>query len=406
MTELCLDGEYGSNDELRDRLLDIAMLNELVNFEFLEQTGDAEIYFRNRSIQEFLVAYWLCLHSERLQTCRQISKLINSESRYFYLGSPYHGGDSKHSEFFEFFCGMPSQLRPNYHALATSLFLAKEIDGQSVDRHFEEIFQVWSDLLVAAGFLNEKNRRHNDILVATVRLQEYARNCLRQISADKKTTWLQRLGTGNNEHFSAIWSTYTEGNTDEIVRNRLVDFLSEYLSLIGIYNQKNNDDETCSKWKSAGRYKLGDEFGRKAGTNCDVFFRSPSVTTELVQRFVGSEASKAGKMRCTYRLAFCVSIWMHGFISSKEIWDVALHNKWVGGLETMDFQIRFRSGDIESCEPVNKDKVPWYWVGEGDLVRSPAWQVPQRPQSYLGCLQPMRIMPVEEAQPEPEQNDE
>jgi formylglycine-generating enzyme required for sulfatase activity len=197
---------YMSSGETLDGLLGtLGALNIVIDPGIFSVESDAnpnnpvlrQLYFRNRTLQDFLAAYWLVRHS-------------TPEDRQWLKQLKYVQGDKKASlenadryQLWKFVCEMPAaaqtKQREDFVDLAGSLLLPSD-HPQFTVRSTEMIWRAWPGMLQAAGLLTKKTWYEPDMEPLTRQLQQEARKLVESgqslpaTESSAKAALLQFLG--------------------------------------------------------------------------------------------------------------------------------------------------------------------------------------------------------------------
>jgi formylglycine-generating enzyme required for sulfatase activity len=172
---------YMASGETLDNLLGtLGALNIVIDPGIFSVESDAnpnnpvlrQLYFRNRTLQDFLAAYWLVRHStpEDRQWLKQLKYVQGDEKASLENADRY--------QLWKFVCEMPAaaqtKQREGFVDLAGSLLLPSD-HPQFTVRSTEMIWRAWPGMLQSAGLLTKKNWYEPDLEPLTRQLQLEAR---------------------------------------------------------------------------------------------------------------------------------------------------------------------------------------------------------------------------------------
>ncbi|MEM7478082.1 MAG: SUMF1/EgtB/PvdO family nonheme iron enzyme [Planctomycetota bacterium] len=180
---------YADANALITRIQELGKLNEFLEFAFLEQTKETQLYFRNRAVQDFLAALWLSRYS---CTAAEQNWLRDHLHLWGKWGS--HHQEAQRYQFWRFLTGMPQQAmdKKRVHWLTSIQTLFMPAEAQSAPtRSTEMIYRsLWNLVKIAGKMPSASAHSHTGRLVerdlwnAIDQLQlatrgEYARGNLR-----------------------------------------------------------------------------------------------------------------------------------------------------------------------------------------------------------------------------------
>ena len=200
-----LGRDLSGGESLDNMLGTLGALNIVIDPGILSVESDAnpnnpalrQLYFRNRTLQDFLAALWLVRYS-------------TPADRGWLKQRKYVQGDSDKSQenadlyqLWNFVCEMPAVAqtsgRTGFVDLATSLLLPSDHPEFTV-RSTEMIWRCWPGMLQAAGSLTSKQRYEKDMEPITRALQREARHIVESgetlpiVGGSAKSSLLQFLG--------------------------------------------------------------------------------------------------------------------------------------------------------------------------------------------------------------------
>ena len=182
-----LTDHFDDKNEIRKGLKKLAELNELLDFAFLEDGQQTQIYFRNRTIQDLFAALWVTRYSSRDSELKFLQERVYLDGDGFTW--PRH---VELKEMWQFLTDMPGKLTNisyidpagnvrndvNYVRALSTLFLPldrdenpieRELIGSRVDRSPEMLYRGWWQLMEIA--FERRFRHESEMTEATRKMQ-------------------------------------------------------------------------------------------------------------------------------------------------------------------------------------------------------------------------------------------
>lgn len=201
-----------------------------------------ELYWRNRTLQDFLAAVWLL----RFSTLEDRSWLMQ---RKFVRGD----GDKsqEHKELYQlwkFVCEMPADAQPKdrerFVDVARSLLLPSDHPEFTV-RSTEMIWRCWPRMLDAAGLVKKKERCETDFVPLTQQLQQEAKELAECATGS--------ASAGTESERKAEYTGGASGTPANAAKTALLQYLGEYHRIRhGRHDGHSDDAAEVANWFEGG----------------------------------------------------------------------------------------------------------------------------------------------------------
>ncbi len=334
----------------------VAKLNEFLDFAVLEASGRTQIYFRNRTLQDFFAALWVTRYASGVAERNWLRENLLDYTR------KQPGLRQRTQQFWRFATEIPSAAYGDGQHWARSmsvLFLPNRYSGNDDNDRYDlddqpestigecrrspqYVYRAWWNLLDLAGKLPIQSPYGGEYLV-----EEDLIDATTQVQAEVRC----RFDKGERMRSLRIQERRTASETAGSI---LDSFLGEFLEL----TQKSDtarefDSDFCEI--PEGNFYYGNDGDVDTLAEGFILARFP-VANQIITLFCprhliiefdyedSSSSPTCPAIYCDWYTAWCAATWLHGRLPGERQWERACRGSYVSS----DPPTRFNVGDTEN----------------------------------------------------------